>query len=151
MPQCNSEKADLIVYNAKVYTVDENFSMAEAIAIKDGRIIAVGNNLEVMDKYQATREIDLLGHYVYPGLIDAHCHFFEYGLSLQNADLTGTKSFDEILEKLQEHSQKFPSEWLLGRGWDQNDWEIKEFPSNEKLNELFPGQPVLANEPRFQR
>ena len=76
-------------------------------------------------------------------MIDAHCHFFEFGLSQQIADLTGTLSFDEILVKLQEHSRKFPSEWLFGRGWDQNDWETKEFPSNEKLNELFPGKPVI--------
>jgi predicted amidohydrolase YtcJ len=143
MSRCTSDKADLIVYNGKIYTIDKNFSVAEAIAIKDGKIIAVGKNLEIMDRFQADQEIDLHGNYVYPGLIDAHCHFFEYGLSLQTADLTGTRSFEEILEILKEHSQKFPSEWLIGRGWDQNDWEIKEFPTNEKLDELFPGKPVI--------
>ena len=143
MSTCTSNKADLIVYNAKVYTVDNNFSMAEAFAIGDGRILAVGKNLEILDKFEAKKEIDLLGHYVYPGLIDAHCHFFSYGLDLQTADLTGTKSFSQILEILQEYSRKFPAEWIIGRGWDQNDWEIKEFPSNEKLDELFPGKPVL--------
>jgi predicted amidohydrolase YtcJ len=143
MSNCTSDKADLIVYNAKVYTVDDNFSIAEAFAIKDGRILAIGKNLDIMDKFQADKEIDLLGHYVYPGLIDAHCHFFDYGLDLQMADLTGTKSFGQILEILREHNQKFPSEWIIGHGWDQNDWEIKEFPSNEKLDELFPGKPVL--------
>jgi predicted amidohydrolase YtcJ len=143
MSQCTSDKADLIVYNGKIYTVDNSFSIAEAIAIKDGKILAVGKNMDIMDKYQADQEIDLHGNCVYPGLIDAHCHFFEYGLSLQNADLTGTKSFDDVLKILQEHSRKFPSEWLIGRGWDQNDWEIKEFPSNEKLDELFPGKPVI--------
>jgi len=143
MYNCTSDKADLIVYNAKVYTVDDNFSMAEAFAIREGRILAVGKNLEILDKFQAKKEIDLLGHYVYPGLIDAHCHFFSYGLDLQTADLTGTKSFSQILEILQEHSRKFPAEWIIGRGWDQNDWEIKKFPSNEKLDELFPGKPVF--------
>jgi predicted amidohydrolase YtcJ len=143
MSRCTSDKADLIVYNGKIYTINKNFSVAEAIAIKDGKIIAVGKNLEIMDRFQADQEIDLHGNYVYPGLIDAHCHFFEYGLSLQTADLTGTGSFDEILEILQEHSRKFPSEWLIGRGWDQNDWEIKEFPTNKKLDELFPGEPVI--------
>lgn len=143
MSTCAPDKADLIVYNAKVYTVDDNFSMAEAFAIRDGKILAVGKNLEIMDRFEAKKEIDLLGHYVYPGLIDAHCHFFSYGLTLQTADLTGTESFDQILEILQEHSQKIPSEWLLGRGWDQNDWDIKEFPTNERLDELFPGKPVL--------
>jgi predicted amidohydrolase YtcJ len=143
MSRCTSDKADLILFNGKIYTVDNNFSIAEAIAIKDGKILAAGKNLEIMDRFQAEQEIDLQGQYVYPGLIDAHCHFFEYGLSLQTANLTGTRSFNEILEILQEHSSKFPSEWLIGHGWDQNDWEIKEFPSNEKLNELFPGKPVL--------
>ena len=143
MSNCSSDKADLILYNARVYTVDDNFSIAEAIAIRDGKILAVGKNLEIMDRFEAKKEIDLRGQYVYPGLIDAHCHFFSYGLTLQTADLTGTESFEQILEILLEHSQKFPSEWLLGRGWDQNDWEIKEFPTNERLDELFPGKPVL--------
>jgi predicted amidohydrolase YtcJ len=123
MHSCQSDKADLIVYNAKVYTIDNNFSIAEAFAIRDGRIIAIGKNLDIMDQFQAEKEIDIQGNYIYPGLIDAHCHFFEYGLSLQSADLTGTKSFNEILEILKEHTQKFQSEWILGRGWDQNDWE----------------------------
>jgi len=143
MSQCTSDQADLIVYNGKIYTADNSFSIAEAIAIKDGKILAVGKNMDIMDKYQADQEIDLHGNCVYPGLIDAHCHFFEYGLSLHTADLTGTKSFDDVLKILLEHSTKFPSEWLIGRGWDQNDWEIKEFPSNEKLDELFPGKPVV--------
>jgi predicted amidohydrolase YtcJ len=143
MPSCKSNTADLIVYNAKVYTVDDNFSLTEAFAIKDGKILAVGKTFDLLDKFQAEKEIDIQGNYIYPGLIDAHCHFFEYGLSLQTADLTGTKSFNEILEILQQFSQKLQSEWILGRGWDQNDWEIKEFPSNEKLDEMFPGRPVL--------
>jgi predicted amidohydrolase YtcJ len=143
MPSCLSDKADLIVYNAKVYTVDDSFSMAEAFAIKDGKILAVGKNLDIQDKFQAKKEIDIQGNFIYPGLIDAHCHFLEYGLSLQTADLTGTKSFNEILEILKEHNQKYQSEWILGRGWDQNDWEIKEFPTNEKLDEWFAGRLVF--------
>jgi len=143
MSSCTPDKADLIVYNGNIYTIDKNFSIAEAIAVKDGKILAAGKNMDIMDRFQADQEIDVHGNYVYPGLIDAHCHFFEYGLSLHTADLTGTKSFDDVLKILQEHSQKFHSEWLIGRGWDQNDWEKKEFPSNKKLNELFPGRPVL--------
>jgi len=143
MLSCNSKKADLIVYNARVYTVDKDFNIAEAFAIRDGKILDVGSNLDIMNRYQAVQEMDLNGHCVYPGLIDAHCHFFSYGLSLQKADLVGTKSFDEILDAIREHAAQFPSEWILGRGWDQNDWEIQEFPTNEKLDELFPGKPVL--------
>ncbi len=143
MLSCNSKKADLVVYNARVYTVDDDFTIAEAFVIHDGKILGVGQNLDIMDRYQAKEEIDLNGHFVYPGLIDAHCHFFSYGLSLRNADLTGTKSFDEICDLIQKHASEFQPEWILGRGWDQNDWEIQEFPTNEKLDELFPDQPVL--------
>ena len=143
MLSCNSKEADLIIYNARVYTVDDDFTVTEAFAIRDGKILDAGSNLEIMDKYNALGEVDLNGHFVYPGLIDAHCHYTSYGLSLQKADLVGTKSFDEILDIIREHAKQYPSEWVLGRGWDQNDWEIKEFPSNDKLDELFPGQPVL--------
>ena len=102
----NTKMADLIVYNANVYTVDQDFSRAEAFAVKDGRIVAVGRNLEILDQFNAKKEIDLAGKYVYPGMIDAHCHFFSYGLNQQKADLVGTKSFDEVLSILKEHDQK---------------------------------------------
>ncbi len=97
----------------------------------------------ILGKYAATEIIDLDGGFAYPGLIDAHCHFVGYGVSLQNADLTGTRSFEEIIGILNEHQEKYPSEWILGRGWDQNDWEIKEFPTKDKLDMAFPGKPVL--------
>jgi predicted amidohydrolase YtcJ len=139
----NTKMADLIVYNAHVYTVDENFSRAEAFAIKDGKIVAVGRNLEIHDQYRAHKEIDLIGKYVYPGLNDAHCHFFSYGLNQQKADLEGTKSFEEVLNILQEHDRKFQLDWVLGRGWDQNDWEVQAFPVSDQLDQLFPGKPVL--------
>ncbi len=139
----DTKMADLIVYNTRVCTVDQNFSLAEAFAIKDGKIVAVGKNLEILDQFDAEKELDLNGKFVYPGLIDAHCHFFSYGLNQQKADLVGTKSFEEILTILKEHDQKFQSEWVLGRGWDQNDWEVQEFPTNKQLDRLFPEKPVL--------
>lgn len=142
---CSTQKknADLIIYNAKVYTVDIEFTIAEALAIKDGKILDVGTSRKILSKYAASVKKDLNGRYVYPGLIDAHCHFYNYGLNLKYADLVGTTSFSEILERIQKHHRAFPSEWVLGRGWDQNDWEIKEYPTNEKLDELFPDTPVL--------
>jgi len=139
----NPDRADLIVFNGTIYTVDDQFSTAEAMAIKDGKIVAVGKNLEIHDRFEAENELDLNGKYVYPGVIDAHCHFLSYGLNLNKADLVGTGSFEEILEILRDHAREFPSEWILGRGWDQNDWEVKEFPTNEELDQLFPDQPVL--------
>lgn len=138
------QNADLIVHNAKVYTVDDNFSVAEAFAVKDGKIIEVGTSAQLLKKYSG-EEMDAGGKAVYPGFIDGHAHFYNYGSGLQNADLTGTKSWDEILRKLKDFANHNKSEWIVGRGWDQNDWELKEFPDNQKLNELFPNTPVILS------
>jgi len=137
------EKVDLLVYNASVYTVDSSFSVAEAIAVKDGKIIATGKSFELQDKYQAAETIDAGGKFIYPGFIDAHAHFVGYGNSLQRVNLVDTKSWDEVIERTKKFGEENPNGWLLGRGWDQNDWPIKEFPGNEKLNELFPDRPVM--------
>lgn len=138
------QKADLLVYNAAIYTVDSSFSVAEAMAIKDGKIVAVGKIAELEKGYETKEKVDAHGKFVYPGFIDAHAHFVGYGSGLQTADLTGTNSWEQILQRLTDFSKDIPKgEWLTGRGWDQNDWDIKEFPSNEKLNELFPDHPVL--------
>lgn len=139
----NDNRADLILHNGNIYIVDEAFSTEEAMAVKAGSIVATGSSDEVLKRFHADQVIDLEGNYVYPGLIDAHCHFLGYGKSLLHADLTGTSSFEEIIEILKKRQIEYPSEWVLGRGWDQNDWEIKEFPSNELLNEAFPENPVL--------
>lgn len=137
-------QADLIIHNATVYTVNDEFSVASAFAVKDGKFVGVGSEEEIFSKFSANETINLEGAPVYPGLIDGHAHFYRYGLGLKNADLVGTKSFDEILEILQSHRIKYPDEpWILGRGWDQNDWDVKEFPTKEKLDKLFPDVPVL--------
>jgi predicted amidohydrolase YtcJ len=141
---CNSkEKADLLVYNATIYTVDSSFSTAEAMAVKDGKIIAVGKTADLEKEYEAKEKLDAGGKFIYPGFIDAHAHFTGYGLSLQRVNLTGTNSWDEVIEKVKTFASENPEGWITGRGWDQNDWTEKEFPSNEKLNELFPDRPVL--------
>lgn len=137
------EKADLLVYNATIYTVDSAFSLAEAMAIKDGKILAVGKTTDLEKKYEAKERTDAQGKFIYPGFIDAHAHFVGYGLGLQTADLVGTKSWEEIIEKLKTFSAENKDGWLIGRGWDQNDWDGKNFPTNQKLNELFPDRPVL--------
>lgn len=140
---CNKkEQVDLIVTNAKVYTVDNEFSIEESFAVKDGKFLATGSSKEITSKYNSDQISDLNGKIVYPGFIDAHCHFYGYCMSLLQANLRGTKSFDEILEILLEHDNKYNPEWILGRGWDQNDWEVMDFPTNEKLDELFPDKPV---------
>jgi predicted amidohydrolase YtcJ len=143
---CNTkQKVDLLVFNATVYTVDSNFSKAEAFAVDKGKIIEVGNTKELQNKYDAKEAVNADGKYIFPGLIDAHAHFLMYGLGLQNADLVGTNSWDDILEKLKAFASENKEGWIVGRGWDQNDWTIKEFPTNEKLNELFPDRPVVLS------
>ena len=139
----NKKKADLIVYNAKIYTLDSNFSMAESFAVKDGKILETGSNEDIINKYEPKELLDAKNKIIYPGFIDAHCHFYSYGKGLlRRANLKETASFDEILEILKKHHQENPSEWIIGRGWDQNDWEIMEFPDKTELDKLFPDNPV---------
>ncbi|NOY36818.1 MAG: amidohydrolase [Chlorobi bacterium] len=141
--QNNIKKADLIVYGGTIFTIDSSFSKVEAMAVKDGKILAVGATKDIMSKYKTENKLDLRGKYVYPGFIDAHCHFVGYGRSLQWADLVGTKSFEEVVKVLKKHQKEFPHEWVLGRGWDQNDWQDKHFPDRRLLDKAFPDQPVL--------
>jgi len=136
------EQVDTIVINANVYTVNKNFDKAEAFAIKDGKIIDVGTSLEIEAKYASTFINDVKGKTIVPGFIDAHCHFFGLGLQQQKVDLTGTKSFDEVVQKIVTFQKAKNTAYITGRGWDQNDWEIKEFPTKDKLDELFPNTPV---------
>lgn len=140
---CNKPKADLMIYNAKIYTVNDKFEVAEAIVVKDGKILAVGATADIRKQYSATEEVDANGKAVYPGFIDAHAHFFGYGESLQSADLRGTNSWDEVIARVTEFAKTHPDGWLTGRGWDQNDWADKQFPNKDKLDQLFPNRPVL--------
>ena len=145
MTSCNHKTpVELIVHNAKVYTVDDNFSMAQAFAVKDGKFVAVGNEEMIMRQYTADETIDAQGDAVYPGFMDGHCHFTGYGENLVSwANLKGCQSFEEVIERLKVHDSLYPSEWLLGRGWDQNLWEVAEFPDNTRLSEIFPEKNVL--------
>ena len=131
------------MHNAKIYTVDNSFSTAQAAAIKDGLLIAVGNNEEILGQYTSKQTIDLDGKFVYPGLIDPHAHFFGYGTSLANPDLFGTRSFNEIISILTDHHERYGTYWIYGRGWDQNEWPVKEFPHRSQLDAVFPDIPVL--------
>ena len=144
-PGCTAkkEKADLILTNGIVYTVDKEFSVSGAVAIRDRRIIGVGSSEDISEKYRAERVKDLKGAFVYPGWIDAHCHFFGYGMNLKAVDLTGTASVEEIIERVKKKRESYQGSWITGRGWDQNDWEIKEFPDRDMLDDHFPDIPIL--------
>ena len=141
---CNQKQpADLIVHHATIYTCDSSFSIREAMAIKDGRILAVGTNKQILDRYIADSLVDAGGQYLYPGFIDAHCHFTGYATDRWKCSLYGTASWEEVLQRVQDYARKAPTEWIYGRGWDQNDWPVKAFPDKTELDRLFPHRPVL--------
>ncbi|MBF8151341.1 amidohydrolase [Winogradskyella sp. F6397] len=141
---CEKEKeqADLIVTNANIYTVDDAFSKAEAFAVKDGKIIAVGTTSEIANKYQTVDTLNADGKTIVPGFIDAHCHFLGLGFNQQVANLVGAKSFEEMMKRVLNFQNEHNNDFILGRGWDQNDWEDKQFPNKRLLDKLYPNTPV---------
>ncbi len=157
-----NEEVDLIIHNACIYTVDADFSVKEAMAVKDGLIVAIGAEREILNKYDAPKIIDAQKRAVFPGFIDAHCHFLAFGRTLREVNLVGTHSFDEVISKVKDYHQNCPSKnWIIGRGWDQNDWKenymrenlhlgqissndvMVPFPDKRILDELFPNTPVV--------
>ncbi len=139
---CKYRKADWVVFNANVYTVNDSFEKVTAFAIKDGKFLSVGGD-EIIDLYPNALKFDAKGLPIYPGFIDAHCHFFNLGLSLAQVDLRGSKSIGEIEKRLLSYTKNSPSDIIIGRGWDQNLWKNKAFPNNIFLNRLFPDKLVL--------
>lgn len=113
------------------------------MAIRDGKIVATGTNDEILKKYEAGETIDASGKTIFPGFIDAHCHFTGFATDMWKCDLTGTTSFEEIINKIEAYSKKTPTLWIYGRGWDQNDWQVKKFPDKKILDSLFPDRPVF--------
>jgi predicted amidohydrolase YtcJ len=151
---------DLIITNAKIYTVNDKFDVVEAMAVKYGKIVALGRNNDILSQYKGKNVENAQGKALYPGFIDAHAHFYRYGEGLQTCDLTGTKSWAEIIERVKIFASEKKGKntqntegtsnadnqnWLIGRGWDQNDWAVKEYPSKEQLDALFPKQPVFLS------
>ena len=139
---CTKKDADLVVINAKIYTADDNNSIAKSIAINKGKILEVSDK-NLNDKYNTNEILDAKDKAMLPGLIDSHCHFYNLGLDQQVVDLRGTNSFDEIIDRLKIYDLKNDSDVILGRGWDQNDWETKKFPINTLLNENFSNKLVV--------
>ena len=131
-----------MIKNATIYTVDKDFSTATALVVKDGKILEIGLKPELELKYNIKKTYDAQGNTVVPGLIDAHAHLYGLGLGLQNVDLIGTASFDEVLERLVTFQEKKNLPYIIGRGWDQNKWPDKNFPNKNRLDSLFPDTPV---------
>ncbi|PKP50402.1 MAG: amidohydrolase [Bacteroidetes bacterium HGW-Bacteroidetes-11] len=135
--------ADLIIRNGVIYTADSGFTIYTAMAMQNGKILDVGDDKFILENYSSDSIIDLLGKAVYPGFIDAHCHFYGYADMQRFADLTKAASFNTMLEIVQEHHNLHPDLWIVGRGWDQNKWPSRVFPHNQELNKLFPDNPVV--------
>lgn len=139
-----SKEADLVVHNARIQSMDESMTVYQAMAIKDGKILELGPERQILNKYATDQRYDAGSKWVYPGFIDGHCHFLGYGLNKQKVDLQGTRSFEEVIEKVVRFAEANPDrEWIIGRGWDQNDWVVKEYPTKDTLEKLFPDRPVL--------
>ena len=138
---CNNH-VDLIIVNSEIYTANENNQIAKSIAVKDGKIIEVSSK-NLISKYEANEILDAKGKTILPGLIDSHCHFYNLGLDQQVVDLRGTTSFEEIIERLIASDLNNESNVILGRGWDQNDWDNKQFPVNTELNKIFENKLVV--------
>jgi predicted amidohydrolase YtcJ len=141
---CNSPlpQADLLVYNAQVYTVDAAFSTVEAVVIKDGKFVATGLEKDLRAQFNPKAEVDAEGRTIVPGLIDAHCHFYGLGQNQEVVNLVGTTSFDEVLQRVLDFQELAKAQFIYGRGWDQNDWEDAVFPNKSALDSLFPNIPV---------
>ncbi len=140
-----SAPADLIVTNARVYTADEARPLAEAFAVREGRIVFVGSRQEANAlKGPATRVLDAAGKTVIPGMVDAHAHFGGLAQTLRSVDLVGTRSYDEVIARVVERARTTPKgSWIQGRGWDQNAWGDTRFPTHEKLSAALPDHPVV--------
>ena len=137
--------ADLLVKNAVVYTVDSNFTIANSFIVSGGKIVAVGDSDTLEKKYNAKQIIDAGGKPVYPGFIDAHSHFYEYGMGLQEVKLDKTRSWQEVIDSVNAYARKNADGWVIGNGWEQNKWKVKQFPNKAKLDSMFPVRPVVLS------
>ncbi len=137
------QQADLIIVDAQIQTADSALSKYGAMVIGGGKILAVGEAKDLLTKFHVDSQMSFKGKFIYPGIIDAHCHLYGLGMFLQMVDLSETKSFEDVVDKCMNFYSRQTKNYLLGRGWDQNNWEGKAFPTNQSLNNAFPDIPVI--------
>lgn len=148
--RANGQQVDWIIHNANVITVDESTPSAEAFAVSDGKILAVGSNAEMLRlKSEETQVLDANGKTIVPGFIESHAHLTGIGAMLTNLDLTKAESWEDIVKLVEGAAQKAkPGEWIIGRGWHQSLWKKKPQPSfdgypiHDKLSKVSPNNPV---------
>lgn len=139
-----SGEADLVFLNGNVYTVDAAHPRAQAVAVRDGRVIFVGSTREAATLIGAgTDVVDLEGLTMIPGMIDSHGHLPGLGSALRVVDLVGTRSYDEVINRVvMRVAQAQTGQWVQGRGWDQNEWGVTRFPDHAALSTAIPDHPV---------
>lgn len=133
---------DHLVTAERIYICNEQMDYAEAMVVHEGRIVETGSKDVLLKKYKPKELVEHNG-YIYPGFIDAHSHFYGFGKTLEQVELKGTASLEEVIERTQAFAANSQDYWVHGRGWDQTDWTQKGFPTNTKLNLLFPDRPVI--------
>jgi hypothetical protein len=139
------QSADLVLTNGRIYTVDNARPVVSALAVRDGHVLFIGSDAEAKVLVRpSTRVVDLHGAAVYPGFTDAHAHLLGLGVTLRRVNLAGAASYDEVIARVQSWAKNVkPGDWILGRGWDQNRWSVKEFPTHDALSRAFPNNPVV--------
>ncbi len=139
--------ADLIFLGGRIHTLQGDPALVSALAVRDGRILALGSDAEILALADpSTQRVDLAGRPLYPGFTDAHLHLLGIGTALENVDLVGTHSYAEVVARVRARAAERPgSDWLLGRGWDQNDWADSRFPRHDLLSAAFPQRPVALS------
>jgi len=136
------QEIDLIVFNAQVITLDDADPEAQAFAVHYGKIIFTGTNAQVFDRFESQNNLDAQAKTIMPGIIDAHAHFYQLGLGLQEVDLRGTTSKEEVIKRISDFVPYQNAEFIVARGWDQNDWVDQSYPTKEDLDAVFPEVPV---------
>ena len=133
---------DLVIHNAKIHTMNDKNLIVEAIAVKDGKIVEVGPNQQILNKYNSEKIIDAQGKDLYPGLTDAHGHILSYMNQKLSVDLVGCKSYEEMVSRIEKYQALKKRKIIVGRGWDQSLWGTKDLPTNDELNKAFPTIPI---------
>lgn len=133
---------DLVIHNAKIHTMDESDHIYDAVAIKDGKIVEVGAEHQIMNRYNADEYINAETRDVFPGFTDAHGHLLSYAKGKLGVDLFGCKSYNDLIVRIEKYQRKNQRKFIVGAGWDQSLWEDKELPNNQLLSEKFPNTPI---------
>ena len=144
--QGTAAPADLVVTNARIYTADDARPMANAMAIRGGRVVFVGSDRGALTlRGPQTRVLDAAGATVIPGIADAHVHLLNLGMALRTVNLVGARSYDEVISRIAAKARELPAgTWITGRGWDQNDWPDTRLPHHEALSRAVPNHPVYV-------